>query len=189
MTMCLFGSTPIQCSELARRIVEFVRRKNLPESGKGSDTAWTSAVKEILREIGHERKFEVYPKPEGGEFLLDVIWWSDCGGIELGAESEWGQQPSAVLDDFQKLVCIKAQIKVMVYWLDAPRRGERILGQLVSYMEKYNKHVKGEEYVFVAFGAGADDHCYHYAVLQHGTNTAISPTEIQLNKAVGAVPI
>ena len=52
--MGLFGSVPIDCSLLAKRIVESVRGQNLPLEGKGSDTARVQAVKVILEKIGHE---------------------------------------------------------------------------------------------------------------------------------------
>jgi len=185
--MSLFGKIPIECPDLAKRIVGYVRSQNPDEN---NCRGWTNSVKAALRDIGHELNFEVYPEPQGGEFLLDVIWYSEAGGIELAAESEWHTKPAEVLADFQKLVYVKSPVKVMIYWVESHARGgERVLGEMVGYMEKYNKHLAGEEYLFVAFGRRCDDRCYWYVAPQDGTNKPISLIHIQLNHTVAAPSI
>jgi len=87
------------------------------------------------------------------------------------------------LEDFQKLVYVKAPVKVMIYWVEShAASGKKILGEIVSYMEKYDKHIEGEEYLFVAFGRGRDDRCYLYVVPKDGANRSVSFLPLQLSR-------
>jgi hypothetical protein len=150
-------------------------------------------VKAILREIGHEPEFEVFPGLSQGkqhcEFLLDLIWYSEGGGIELAAEIQWNQPLADDLKDFKKLVYVKSPIKTMIYWTQSHAIGEKIRGEICRYMEKYNRHAVGEEYLLVEFDQRRDDRCYWYVVPQDGTNTPILLIPIQLSQTVAAVPI
>ena len=175
-----FGAVPINCSLLGKRIVELVRAKNLP--GSGDHGKWTNAVYEVLGNIGREQGFEVIHEPRPGlsiegtqasEFLLDLIWRS-AGGIELGAEVEWGTT-SDVLYDFQKLVNVKAPLKVLVYWASRTRDdGKGVRDGIESYMGTHKKHIHGEEYLLVEFGTKGVDRCYRCTVTEHNVTSALS---------------
>jgi hypothetical protein len=155
---------PIGCSEIARRIVEFVRAKNLPYSD--ANTKWKTATYEILGNIGRELGFKVFHEPcpglspDGSEFLLDLIWDSNTGGVELAAECEF-ESDSEVFYDFRKLVYVKAPFKVLIYAAARTKdSGKGIRSEIESYMAQYTRHVAGEQYLFVEFGAGSDHRCY-----------------------------
>ena len=71
-----------------------------------------------LREIGEGRGFKVFyrpPKGGGSEFLLDLIWYSDGGGIELGAECQWNHPLGEDMRDIKKVAAyVKSPLKVLV---------------------------------------------------------------------------
>ena len=172
------------CSEVAQRIVEFVRGKAIPYAG--NNMKWKSAIFEILGTIGRERGFEVCHGPCGGlfpnsrEYLCDLVWRSNPGGIELAAECELASA-AEILEDFRKLVDVKAPLKMLIYTVPRSKdSGKDIRNQIESYMAQYIRHVAGEQYLFVEFGARHDHRCYLYVVPNDGTVGSVSLSPIRL---------
>jgi hypothetical protein len=161
--MALFGTLPNTSAQLAARLVSTISLKQMDER---LSRVWTDAVKSALREMGYECGFDVFPSsaPQHGEYLLDLVWFSETGGFELAAECEWQHLPK-VLADFKKLVYVKAPLKVMIYWLQSPAKNdENFRRAMIRYLEQYSRHVAGEEYLFIGFGKGGDNRCYSYLV-------------------------
>src|SRR5579863_8158704 len=78
---------------------------------------WTKAVTERLYEMGKARDLMVccHSSKDQGEWLLDVIWMvAKEHKIVLAVESEWGILPN-IEDDFDKLMSIKAQRKLLLF--------------------------------------------------------------------------
>jgi hypothetical protein len=170
-----------ECSVLGKQLIDsvraIVRAKCL---GHEDQRGWKAAVFEGLGNIGRARGFKLFHGPcsglstDGCEFLLDLIWYSDAGGIEMGAECEWGEAED-VFYDFRKLVYVKAPLKVLVYWAYRKRDdGEDVRQRIERYMEQYTRHVAGEQYLFLEFGAYGDDRCYCCVVREKGTVGAVS---------------
>jgi hypothetical protein len=149
---------------------------NLPEyTQKSEQTAWTDALKLILKEDGdalgcrsHCRFSRLFPQRLrlllkgddcSSEFLLDFVWWKKFGtseGALLACESEFGNLRARSRDvveidtDFWKLLVFKAPVKMMVF--DVISGGDRereILSKLTASMRSYIAHVEGELYLFV----------------------------------------
>jgi len=147
----LFGESPIDPRSLFESLVEGVTLK------VRNNEPWTKAVKDVLLEIG-KKKGDYYVAPDPSvdqpEFLLDLLWFRDAktNDIVLAVESEWGNKKN-VLDDFGKLMHIKAPLKMMV--LSTSRHGDQskevISGIQKLYMENFSQHVKGEVYLLVEF--------------------------------------
>jgi hypothetical protein len=93
-----------------------------------------------------------------------VIWLDkNTGAIRLAAESELGTKEE-VLDDFQKLLCIKAPLKIMIYYVYKKSFMEKFAG----YIKDFDQHVKGERYLLIEFARGPADCAYLYQVPNHG---------------------
>lgn len=174
------------CSEIARLLVEFAN--SLPFNG--NNMKWKANIFGILGKRGRELGFEVCHGPCGGafpgsiEYLWDFIWRSNTGGIELAAEFEQGS-PTKVLEDFRKLLDVKSPIKVMIYTVSRSKDTDKdIRIRMEGYMAKYPRHVVGERYLFVEFGAGNVHRCYLYVVPNDGTvgSVSLSPLPIQLRQ-------
>jgi hypothetical protein len=170
------------CSEIARRLVGFANGE--PYSGK--NMKWKSAIFKILGDVGRGHGFEVCHGPCGGlfpnshEYLCDLIWRSNTGGIELAAECEF-ETAAKLLEDFRKVVDVKSPLKLLIYTV--PRRkdsGKDIRNRIEGYMAQYTGHVAGEQYLFVEFGAGNDHRCYSYVVPNGGTVGSVSLLPMQL---------
>ncbi|MGA7449103.1 MAG: hypothetical protein WBQ43_12710 [Terriglobales bacterium] len=187
--MGLFGPVPISCSDLGKQLIERVRAENLTEESniRGIDTAWSNAWKGALREIGQGLGFNVIHSTKGppkkSELLLDLIWYSDAGGIELGAECQWNHILGDDMKDIKKVVYVKAPLKVLIWWDESKsgQTGNRIRREIETYLKKYGRHVRGEEYLCVEFGIGHRDRCDWYVVPNDGTVSSVSLLPIQLS--------
>ena len=151
MSECIFGPSPIPGGVLATTVVREIRKAGLPNSdGRGNSHKWTAFTKELLRKLAEDRALNVRCHGYGGELMLDMVWGDD---IDLAIEIEWQVNTAKdVIDDFQKLVRVKAPLKLMVYWVNSPQQHDTFRCAMEGHMQKYTRHVAGEKYVFVAMG-------------------------------------
>jgi len=134
---------PIDPIVLATKLRLFIREQR--DDGK---PGWTVAVKRILKKLADRKAYIVYPKPE---WLLDVVWLHrKTGAIHLAVESEWGNKVE-VLDDFQKLLCVKSPLKIMIYYA---YHGS-LVADFEEYMRSFDQHLEGENYVLLEFAPGS----------------------------------
>jgi hypothetical protein len=150
---------PIHPITLATNLRSFIRKQR--DDGR---PGWTAAVKGVLKKLAG-KDYIVYPKPE---WLLDVVWLHrKTGAIHLAVESEWGNERE-VLDDFQKLLCVKSPLKIMIYYA----YDGSFVARFEKYMKVFDQHLEGENYVLVEFAAGPADSIYFHNVrkgnLRHG---------------------
>lgn len=105
----------------------------IPERLKGvGDGLWTTEIKRVMIELGQKNGWRVWtsyqgePRPDSEEWLYDLCWAEQqqldkrqvFTKLGLALESEWGRE-AAIIDDFWKLLCCRATIKVMV-WQGCP---------------------------------------------------------------------
>lgn len=86
----------------------------------------TLAFYENLQLLGEKYEFKTYHgrRKGGGEWLWDFVWsnegngkingWKKLSHLELVCESEWDMYFDALLMDFQKLMVVKAKIKLFI---------------------------------------------------------------------------
>ena len=160
----LFGRMPMRPAELLKELVSKIPVKAEKE-GKES---WNEATKKVLCELGKKKGFLVYARSVRlenmrlHEWLLDVVWWSWRNGVQLAVESELGNE-QAVLDDFEKLMCIKSPLKLLLVEQGRPST----LRGVEKYLAGFNQHVRGETYLVVDFHGGRHE-CYQYVVKRDG---------------------
>jgi hypothetical protein len=114
------------------------------------DRPWTRAVTERLFEMGKARNLLVFCHGSPGrEWLLDVVWMVEKERkIVFAVESEWGG-PKPVEDDFDKLMSIKAQRKLLLFSTKNHKGADAIIGKLEANMRAYPYHLAGEEYMLL----------------------------------------
>ena len=120
-------------------------------------------INHYFYDLGLKNDLAVYTKPhivkQGKQgFLVDLCWASkknseDCYGLDLALESEWGSSRDQIMDDFYKLMVMKAFIKLMVIG-----RFQQEINSLLEAMCKtiQNSSVKypEEEYLIIFFPDG-----------------------------------
>jgi hypothetical protein len=90
------------------------------------DGQWTLPVKQLLRDIGHDRKFQVWASPGKEEFdfhgwLFDLCWarsgdpWPSFKGLSLACEIEWSRSRERHLEDFCKLAVADADFRLFIF--------------------------------------------------------------------------
>jgi hypothetical protein len=120
-------------------------------------------LKQLLRQLGEEAKYQVWMAGTTGEYLWDVAWTyetDDAYWIELASEIELSDMTRKwVLDDFYKVLDAKARLKLFVTattmkmakelqtdieWAVAHQRfrlpGERLIALLVTYDGRANAY-------------------------------------------------
>jgi len=179
--MAIFGKPPIDPATLASEIISGLRRK------KGYDARrWNKTVRDGLRGRADRKRYLVHADPEEkfGEWFLDLVWFTrEEGTIHLAVEVEL-QRKGDVLFDFQKLLCVKAPLKVMVY-RDRDGKGS-LVRRFEEYMEEFDQHVKGEHYLLVEMAPSPPDRAYLYKVRQDGRQTSVSFSPLNLRTATAA---
>jgi hypothetical protein len=151
--MGVFSRPPIDPVVVATKLVSAIRK--LRDDHRRPRTA---VVKRVLRKLANRKKYFVYPG-DGSAWMLDLVWFlRDHTAIHLAAESEWGNQ-GEVLVDFQKLMCVKSPLKIMVYFAK-----RSFVDQFEAYMQESDQHLKGENYLLVEFAPDPPDRVYLYRV-------------------------
>jgi hypothetical protein len=136
---------------------------DVPQGASGnpdSNPQWTISVRDVLHKLGSEAGFKVESRrtknnPDCHEWLYDVVWLCQPPhtAMALVAESEWGNSGS-VQDDFQKLLCIKAPVKVLLFaYKKESKNSKAVWDDLSDYMNDYPYHLTGEAYIFMEFHA------------------------------------
>jgi len=163
----IFGGRPIEPEELVESLVRgVINRVNQNEH-------WTPAVKRTLVEMACTRGFYAAPDPKENqpENLLDFLWFknSKSNNIVLAVESELNSKRN-VWDDFEKLMHIKAPLKLMVWKTkNHEKQAPEVLdGLRTSCLENFNQHVKGESYVLLEFSGSKAAYWYLYEVPNDG---------------------
>lgn len=120
----------------------------------------TSGILTALCEVGqndfdysvHASSRFVKCKKAGGEWLYDMTWYEPYDkkamkSIPLAAECEW-KTMGAISDDFQKLLCARATVKVLIYdekWFEKNAAQEKFS----EWIKNYNDSQNGDTYLFV----------------------------------------
>lgn len=143
--------------ELLDRFCKKIQAETLPSSWN-DDKAWTRVVHSIMRDIGEELGYVVRDKFTLGEFLgLDQVWRiQESGKVRtyLAMEVEnTGRLTKIVGDEFQKLVDVKAEIKVLVYYPDIENQADH--AHALQKTLEAGRYVVDETYVTVMLDSNA----------------------------------
>jgi len=166
---------------MARTLKKRHEKKNdLPSAGRR--TFRTRALKTVLRRKALPfPDIRVFPdkrkhrKNPTREWLLDLVWWNDrpgMKGVELAVESEWNTAPNEVLYDFEKLMGMKAPLKLMVYRVTKNSKAQ-LKEQMERYLAEFRQNVAGENYVLCEFHRVRGEaelrcNCYLYVIRRSG---------------------
>ena len=156
----VYGKMPIEPINLVRRL-----NKRWPR-GKGRFYPETQDLFEFLERMGKSlpshiegkvvtkkgfRAFYLDKKHRQKAFLLDYLWWSSSGTL-LAAESEFGYGIAGMQHDFEKLLCWKSPLKLMIVREHRKISAELIRKELSVYASTVPQLVKGECFVLFVFG-------------------------------------
>lgn len=116
----------------------------------------TKAIKDLLRDLGHQRGFSVCASGCAGAepgWLYDVVWYESKDGYMtrqvLVAECELQSPDPPVDGDFQKLVQARADVRL---WISCPKSAEigaEHLRNCKRQAELFSGAAAGDTYIFV----------------------------------------
>ncbi len=127
-------------------------------------TACNKKVKLAMRKLAQRHGLTQYDGAPGGreEWMgIDMVWWKNEGSgrpasqsAVLVGECELGTKKD-VLEDFEKLPELKADIKLMVFACDeGQRKADVIIKEMERYLRILCQKTAGETYVALALGRG-----------------------------------
>jgi hypothetical protein len=168
---------PFSLEELTTAAIATTFRIAEQEASDGN-TAWTKAVKGAFAELAIQYGYKTLwtcKEPKCSEFMLDLVWWQQSTTMQsavLGLESEWGNPwdfnrrkveniVGAVDDEFWKLLCFKAPVKVLVYSAIDSEMRKAIHCSLQADIALFPHHVEGECYILMEFPPTPKT-CYRY---------------------------
>ena len=175
----------VTAESLFERVVARAKEK-LHKATPNSE--WTNMLKSTFAELAKEvdANYVLSSSQHGGELLFDMAWRQSesCPDIILSMESEWGDEGD-VLNDFKKLMNVKAGLKVMIFSTkkDAPARST-MEAAIAKCLSSSVHHMKGEEYLLFNFPHGLPGmaYCSGYTFPRDGEQTEIKFEEKRQTK-------
>jgi hypothetical protein len=178
------GQFPIEPAELAHKLNDkrwsnsrtrhFPETQELFEFLQSLGTAQRKQLKSKVvtaKGIGSASFFFLDKKKRRKAFLLDFLWWKEGWGTLLAAESELSATDKGSLaHDFEKLLCWKSPLKLMIAREASKVSAEKISNDLGEYARKWVPQcAKGECYVLFVFGTnGNENSAYAYVAPKDG---------------------
>src|SRR5688572_19008155 len=119
-----YGPLPTTPQELVEQIAAFIGSTvRFPTTCSGVNLRRKPHTNELfaaLQKLGQAKGMDVWhttpnrKRLERGEFLTDFVWTDASHRMTLAVESEFSSYQQAVLNDFEKLLYLKAAVKVLV---------------------------------------------------------------------------
>lgn len=132
--------------------------QGLNEIEASSTPESTMKVKQMLTRLGNEKGYKVAVNGEGctwgeSEWMNDVVWavLNEDGSIRtipLVAECEWPKKEQDVWDDFQKLLIIRAKVRVMIF---SDNADSNLVRDLKQQIECFKSSQEGDTYLFASY--------------------------------------
>lgn len=128
------------------------------------DEQWTYSIREALTDLGRRYGYQVCgarPKDEHfeREWLCDLTWKqlrdgssSEIVELPLAVESEWTWDEQ--LWDFQKLLALRAGLRVMIFQAGSATTAEDYFTKLQRAIASYDGSRPGDRYLFVCWNFG-----------------------------------
>jgi hypothetical protein len=113
---------------------------------------WTSGIKSCFQKLAITFGYKpVMTGRDNKEYLVDIVW--KCEGpdryLGLAMESELSKRNDAILEDFEKLVDIKAQLKVGLFHLRTDAETTHLINEMKKILVK--QHMTFNETYLVIF--------------------------------------
>ncbi len=191
------------CYELIKRLLPRAEEL-LKLSPQKENTAWTSAVKAVLEEIGGEQNrayntsYEsIYSSTNNDlhEFLLDFVWWDrNEKSMVLACECEFGnprnkiRDPERIAEDFDKLLSVKSHVKLMIFDSainNTKDQQTEILANIHNRFREFGQHISGEIYLLLDTRKLDDSTMKRFwvcIITQNGHDNSLEFREISANQ-------
>ena len=148
----------LTAEKLERRLNDLAEEASRSDDG-WLDGKWTEKVKQLLVQLAGN-KYQTYasgvPEATDGEWMCDVVWWNSgkdelLRSIPLVAECEWPKKEQDVWDDFQKLLIIRADVRVMIFSDNSPPADSSLVKELKKQIEYFDSSQEGDTYLFASY--------------------------------------
>jgi len=145
--------------DIERQIVQVLEQVGRDDDLPDSNPAWTCRIKDDLMQLGTRLGFEARAnKCNHGnwEWMLDLVWLTlverrMTESIDLAMESEWARSFDQQLDDFAKLVVVRASHRLFVLSAANKKKADERIDALSEQIAAFESSAGGERYLFAAW--------------------------------------
>jgi|GEM_PF-3856366 len=146
--------SPRSKQENVNSILEFLHQlpKDLPRGR--SDSEWTKLIKQRFSDLGRLNGCDICPEESSSQWLCDLVWYREENEavveVPLALESEWNPSWRSIRYDFEKLLAVKAGIKVMIFQ-DYEDNLPELWSKLEHGIGTFRRDEEAETYILAAF--------------------------------------
>jgi hypothetical protein len=146
----------VQLNDLELRIKTTLEQIAVRGETEGwSNSQWTREVKSGLGQIAHDCGWKWYASgvehADGGEWLLDGVasYYDDQKHLRVPfvLECEWSAALAEVERDFQKLVAIKTELRIMVFYAPSQVAADDRIKDLWGWVAEFDGSRPGDRYL------------------------------------------
>ena len=122
---------------------------------------WTHAIKSELCQAGQYLGYYVCTSgvtgANHGEWLFDQVWmnWIPDPGrlirIGLAVECEWSLRRNDILDDFEKLLVARAEVRLMIFQARTAQDVNALFDLLRAETQEFTQHQCGDYYMLAGY--------------------------------------
>lgn len=113
---------------------------------------WTPRIKEFFGKLGKESGFHpIFTSNTEKEYLVDIVWRVNGASryLALAMESELSKRTADILEDFEKLVDIKARLKIGLFQLRPRANMDKILEEMEGVLDSQMIVLPKETYLII----------------------------------------
>ena len=81
-----------------------------------------------------------------------MIWLNYSGdtllSVPLVLESEWEREIGDLMDDFQKMLLARADLRVMIFCMEKEKKGRDIIEKFINQVETFHPTEPNDHYLF-----------------------------------------
>ena len=113
---------------------------------------WTPRIKEFFGKLGKKSGFHpIFTSNTENEYLVDIVWRVNGASryLALVMESELSRRTVDILEDFEKLVDIKARLKIGLFQLRPRANMDKILEKMKDVLDSQMIVLPKETYLII----------------------------------------
>ena len=147
-------------AEVLERCLNNSAKKSKGTVNQSGRQTRTIMVKQLLVDLGIKKEYSTYASqvlPKDSEWMCDVVWWDSyrdgdqlLRSIPLAAECEWGNE-EAIWHDFQKLLIIRASVRVMIFRAKSRCEASKLQKKLERQIRCFVSSQEGDRYLFASY--------------------------------------
>jgi hypothetical protein len=132
---------------------------------------WTNLIKKKFSEYGSSLGYEVMvskTERNKSEWLFDMVWFASKNGhidhVYLVLESEFEPRIYNIIEDFNKLLVARAEVRVMIFARRKTYQVEETFRDIEERIKSFSQTMRGDTYFL--YGLSWSDGAFHEQIIR-----------------------